>query len=195
MKKLTKREIVLIYIAVLMVIGCGAYYLIYKPAYVSYKEAEVILEQVTLKKNLTEVGIKAGEELEKSLLEDKEYYSLHKDEYWPVLSDYQMEQILIERLEACGLELDYTSITSAAICSLEELNLEQEAHAQVYTGLAEAGISGSAENMKDFLQVADKETSMEIESLELKTIGKDCVAQISVRFYMIEQKLLGDGEI
>lgn len=183
MRKLSAREKVLIYIAVLLMVLSGGYYYIFVPAYGSYEEALALKEQMNLELSLAErrvvqiIGLEHKYEEEKKIFDTKDYQNEG------ILSYEELEDIVLSHVETYGVNVDSVKISKSAMAS----GVEDEDQSFLELGSIKIQTSGSFEKFCQILNDIARTKNMKVASFRMiEQDGKNhYVIDLTVEYGMI----------
>lgn len=208
MRKLSKREQVLIYIAVMMAILSGGYSLLIEPALTIRSVAYAELENTEMGK----AGRMKGENLPLLLEEWEEgisFYENHREDYSGILSPAQLERKVLTVLNQYGLEPNFTAVKAASPLELPDGKNKSETPSLAYTSTIQIQAVCSWREFHDFLDgiktehdlvvisylLNDKAELENKEDTETSQEDKLIVAELEVICYMADSRLPGEMPI
>lgn len=153
MRKLTRREGILIYISVLLLIGSGGRLLLKAPAKAAYEASRFRLQQLQAQGNMAEQELASISRM--SILYENEAKEVQYDldAYMPVDSRASVEDYILSYLEQEELELVSTKIADEQIVYDTETGDEEDEKSYIQAGNVTIHAQGRKE---DFLKFLDR---------------------------------------
>lgn len=156
MKKMTKREIIMVYVMILAII-IGAFFLAMRPLSKNQKKLQVQYDDITMERDIMELSMIDSTWVESAYETEVQRYNANKGKLPDDLSAELMEQYVLKTVEENGIELVGTSISSGSSFSIpgssssiyldDELALD-EYEDELYVDEEEEGFSGSGSCMQ-----------------------------------------------
>lgn len=157
MRSLSKREIYLIYTAVLLLVFYVGNIVLGIPAKAKYEETAVRLAEVELEKKNLERRLENADAIEREYARKKESAELEMERFGRISTGTKLEQYLLACLETAGLEPVRTMIT-------EPGNWEEDGY---LTGSIEVAAQGSQEAAVKLLDYLKEHPALSVESYVL----------------------------
>lgn len=190
MKKFTRRELILVYIAFLFTITFMGYYLLIIPMEDRYSEAKSNLELARADKIQLEAGIRSIDGLKSGNKQKKELFLEAQKVFRPVLNSADAEQEILKYLDICGITPEKTKVGRIEEKRLKDSTIDREAY--VYTAAVNIYATGNWGNFKKLLDLTSREERINMIDFTLKrddsitlTDGKDFSIVMDVEYYML----------
>lgn len=157
MRRLTRREGVLIYISVLLVVGSGGMLLLRAPAKAAYEANHFRLQQLQTQELMTEKRLASISQL--SILGENEAKEIQYDldAYMPVGSRASVEEYILSYLEQEELELVSTKLADEQIVCDTETEDEETGKSYIQAGNVTIHMQGKKDDFFRFLDRIEKD--------------------------------------
>lgn len=154
-RRLSVREIILIYVAVLLAVFSGGYYLLLLPAKEECQEAMARYEEASQSQMLNDSLLGMAEELEERFGREKAYYLADREELAPPMSAIEMETETLKLMEKHGIVPFSVSVEDIVI--LEEEGKKQGSEASGMEPVLKKGSVSivASGTWHDFFQLMD----------------------------------------
>lgn len=193
MRRLTRRECILIYLAVILIIVFAGYYFIELPFYSQYQEKHAKLELLSMEKKLLDAKLEQEPILKMKYDDGLKYYQYQLEKFGTEISNSKMEEVILGYLDEYKLEPISTNIFPP---KKREYSIKDvENHASILVGALEVQVIGSQESFYSFLdKMAERKElriisyeSNETHSMSSEPPGKkECEIHMVIEYYMLE---------
>lgn len=177
MARFSRRERLLIFILVFLLMAVGIFEVFLKPAVERMMEAQIALDYAKLRREEMETLLSESEELQKEVHENREKYSMAAEAFLAPMDAEEVDEMMNALMDSCSLTARSMTITFETVgktCSLCRVRGEA---------------LGDKAGIRSFLSAIAESSSMEVEEFFIEEDDTEGVERFdfAVNLYMMER--------